>query len=58
MRPTPPAKPCPPISARRNNPVEYMSRVIWIASSLATPVIVKYRDEKTDSAVQLEDFLR
>jgi 2,3,4,5-tetrahydropyridine-2-carboxylate N-succinyltransferase len=26
--------------------------------SLYTPVIVKYRDSKTDSAVQLEDFLR
>lgn len=26
--------------------------------SLYTPVIVKYRDEKTDQAVQLEDFLR
>jgi len=26
--------------------------------SLYTPVIVKYRDEKTDAAVQLEDLLR
>ena len=26
--------------------------------SLYAPVIVKYRDEKTDRAVQLEDFLR
>jgi len=26
--------------------------------SLYAPVIVKYRDEKTDTAVQLEDFLR
>jgi 2,3,4,5-tetrahydropyridine-2-carboxylate N-succinyltransferase len=26
--------------------------------SLYAPVIVKYRDEKTDAAVQLEDFLR
>ena len=26
--------------------------------SLYTPVIVKYRDEKTDSRVQLEDLLR
>jgi 2,3,4,5-tetrahydropyridine-2-carboxylate N-succinyltransferase len=26
--------------------------------SLYTPVIVKYRDEKTDTAVRLEDFLR
>ncbi len=26
--------------------------------SLATPVIVKYRDEGTDSRVQLEDWLR
>jgi 2,3,4,5-tetrahydropyridine-2-carboxylate N-succinyltransferase len=26
--------------------------------SLYTPVIVKYRDSKTDSKVQLEDFLR
>jgi 2,3,4,5-tetrahydropyridine-2-carboxylate N-succinyltransferase len=26
--------------------------------SLYTPVIVKYRDEKTDQAVQLEEFLR
>lgn len=26
--------------------------------SLYTPVIVKYRDEKTDQAVQLEDYLR
>ena len=26
--------------------------------SLATPVIVKYRDEKTDTAVRLEDYLR
>jgi 2,3,4,5-tetrahydropyridine-2-carboxylate N-succinyltransferase len=26
--------------------------------SLYTPVIVKYRDEKTDAKVQLEDFLR
>jgi 2,3,4,5-tetrahydropyridine-2-carboxylate N-succinyltransferase len=26
--------------------------------SLYAPVIVKYRDEKTDRAVQLEDYLR
>jgi 2,3,4,5-tetrahydropyridine-2-carboxylate N-succinyltransferase len=26
--------------------------------SLYAPVIVKYRDEKTDAAVQLEDYLR
>jgi 2,3,4,5-tetrahydropyridine-2-carboxylate N-succinyltransferase len=26
--------------------------------SVQTPVIVKYRDEKTDAAVQLEDLLR
>jgi len=26
--------------------------------SIYTPIIVKYRDEKTDAAVQLEDFLR
>ena len=26
--------------------------------SLYTPVIVKYRDEKTDTAVRLEDLLR
>jgi 2,3,4,5-tetrahydropyridine-2-carboxylate N-succinyltransferase len=26
--------------------------------SLYTPVIVKYRDEKTDSRVELEDLLR
>ena len=26
--------------------------------SLYTPVIVKYRDEKTDARVQLEDILR
>ena len=26
--------------------------------SLAAPVIIKYRDEKTDSSVQLEDLLR
>jgi 2,3,4,5-tetrahydropyridine-2-carboxylate N-succinyltransferase len=26
--------------------------------SLYTPVIVKYRDEKTDAKVQLEDLLR
>jgi 2,3,4,5-tetrahydropyridine-2,6-dicarboxylate N-succinyltransferase len=26
--------------------------------SLYTPVIVKYRDEKTDARVQLEDLLR
>jgi 2,3,4,5-tetrahydropyridine-2-carboxylate N-succinyltransferase len=26
--------------------------------SLYTPVIVKYRDEKTDSRVQLEELLR
>jgi 2,3,4,5-tetrahydropyridine-2-carboxylate N-succinyltransferase len=26
--------------------------------SLYTPVIVKYRDEKTDARLQLEDFLR
>ena len=26
--------------------------------SLSTPVIVKYRDEKTDTAVRLEDYLR
>jgi len=26
--------------------------------SIYTPIIIKYRDEKTDAAVQLEDFLR
>jgi 2,3,4,5-tetrahydropyridine-2,6-dicarboxylate N-succinyltransferase len=26
--------------------------------SLATPVIVKYRDAKTDAKIQLEDLLR
>ena len=26
--------------------------------SLYTPVIVKYRDEKTDTKIQLEDLLR
>jgi len=26
--------------------------------SLYTPVIIKYRDEKTDQAVRLEDLLR
>jgi 2,3,4,5-tetrahydropyridine-2-carboxylate N-succinyltransferase len=26
--------------------------------SLYAPVIVKYRDERTDAAVRLEDFLR
>ena len=26
--------------------------------ALYAPVIVKYRDEKTDRAVQLEDYLR
>jgi 2,3,4,5-tetrahydropyridine-2-carboxylate N-succinyltransferase len=26
--------------------------------SLYTPVIVKYRDEKTDARIQLEDLLR
>jgi 2,3,4,5-tetrahydropyridine-2-carboxylate N-succinyltransferase len=26
--------------------------------SLYTPVIVKYRDEKTDLSIELEDFLR
>ncbi len=26
--------------------------------SLYTPVIVKYRDEKTDAGIQLEDLLR
>ena len=26
--------------------------------SLYTPVIVKYRDERTDTKIQLEDFLR
>jgi len=26
--------------------------------SLSTPVIVKYRDSKTDARVQLEDWLR
>jgi 2,3,4,5-tetrahydropyridine-2-carboxylate N-succinyltransferase len=26
--------------------------------SIYTPIIVKYRDEKTDASVRLEDFLR
>ncbi|PYV07787.1 MAG: 2,3,4,5-tetrahydropyridine-2,6-dicarboxylate N-succinyltransferase, partial [Acidobacteria bacterium] len=26
--------------------------------SLYTPVVIKYRDEKTDQAVRLEDLLR
>jgi 2,3,4,5-tetrahydropyridine-2-carboxylate N-succinyltransferase len=26
--------------------------------SLYTPIVVKYRDEKTDASVRLEDFLR
>ncbi len=29
-----------------------------LALSVYTPIIIKYRDEKTDASVQLEDFLR
>ncbi|MDE3180417.1 MAG: 2,3,4,5-tetrahydropyridine-2,6-dicarboxylate N-succinyltransferase [Acidobacteriota bacterium] len=33
-------------------------RAHWMRLSLYTPVIVKYRDEKTDDAVRLEELLR
>jgi 2,3,4,5-tetrahydropyridine-2-carboxylate N-succinyltransferase len=35
-----------------------ISRGAWKELSLYTPVIVKYRDSKTDARVQLEDLLR
>ena len=38
--------------------VDVMKRGKELGLSLYTPVIIKYRDEKTDQAVRLEDLLR